>query len=255
MLLIPTYGVDTGNFFDYIFDYLPKLYRDMKELFCVLLWRIWFSRNSSAFCSTSVDMFDQIGWSKKFLDDYHFANIGSHGEINGKNQGREGLLSCRSPLDINVYKTNCGVAIDSRSGHVGVGIIVRNFACEVMACCSQKIVANLNNKSANLVAIQRSIQFCIDYGLSPCLIESDDDSGANWINHGMYRASKFRVILLDIDAMVAATSCISVSSITVKANNAALRLAKKALLIVDDNFWMEDYPACISSIIEAEMPG
>ncbi|KAK2660918.1 hypothetical protein Ddye_007451 [Dipteronia dyeriana] len=64
-LQISASGVDTCNFFDYVFDYFSKISKDQKELFCVVLWRIWFSRNSYKHGNRLTDWSDPIELSKK----------------------------------------------------------------------------------------------------------------------------------------------------------------------------------------------
>ncbi|KAK3177455.1 hypothetical protein Dsin_033183 [Dipteronia sinensis] len=108
------------------------------------------------------------------------------------------------------------------NGCVGLGIIIRNSAGEVMACCSQRKVANYNNKLLILIAIQRGLQFGIECGLTSSKIESDNATVVDGLT---------------------------------KANKAALILAKNALTISEDSFWMEDFPVCISNIVEHDKPG
>ncbi|KAK2637920.1 hypothetical protein Ddye_025715 [Dipteronia dyeriana] len=74
LVQVSAIGVDPNNFFDYIFNYFYKISRDQKELFCVVVWRIWFGRNSHLYGSMPVDLSDTIRWSKKFLQDYQSAN-------------------------------------------------------------------------------------------------------------------------------------------------------------------------------------
>ncbi|KAK1569181.1 hypothetical protein Q3G72_033574 [Acer saccharum] len=102
-----------------------------------------------------------------------------------------------------------------------------------MACSSEKLVVPKNNMAAYVMAIQRSVQFGVECGLNPCLIESDEALVVKWINLGSLRDSEFGSILLDIE----------------------YRHDKNYSLCAEDRFWMEDYPACIRRIIESEKPG
>ncbi|KAK2645175.1 hypothetical protein Ddye_020370 [Dipteronia dyeriana] len=124
-----------------------------------------------------------------------------------------------------------------------------------MACCSQRIEANVNKKVANLIAIKRGILFGIDCGLYPHKIESNDSDVVNWINRVVYRDSDFGTILLDIDDLRAGEFSYNFDSISTQANRSALRLAKYALDAVEDSYWMKEYPICIGSFVEAEKTG
>ncbi|KAK2660927.1 hypothetical protein Ddye_007460 [Dipteronia dyeriana] len=161
----------------------------------------------------------------------------------------------QGPPEINKYKTNCGVAIDTKKGRVGVGIIIRNSVGEVIACCSRRIDAFVNKNIANLNAIHRGILFGIECGLTPGRIESDNHNVVSWIDQGKYRDSDFGTILADIDAMREVENCFSIEVIHDQANKAALRLAKEVLGVEIDNYWMEEFPYYIPCIVEEDMPG
>ncbi|KAK0588585.1 hypothetical protein LWI29_002911 [Acer saccharum] len=68
-----------------------------------------------------------------------------------------------------------------------------------MACSSEKLVVPKNNMAAYVMAIQRSVQFGVECGLNPCLVESDEALVVKWINLGSLRDSEFGSILLDIE--------------------------------------------------------
>ncbi|KAK0591013.1 hypothetical protein LWI29_034474 [Acer saccharum] len=200
-------------------------------------------------------MADAIGWSEKYLGDYMCLNNGNlPGRIDREHVNRDLMTSWSSP-DTDEYKTNCGVALDRRKRLVGLGIIVRNEAGEVMACCSQKLKAYISVETANAMAIHRGVQFGIDCGLNPSLVDSDETLVVKWINQGNFRDSKFGTILSDIDDLRTANSGVSFSYITSQANRAALNLAKFALRIAEGTFWIEDYPACNRSIVEDDRLG
>ncbi|KAK0580217.1 hypothetical protein LWI29_038159 [Acer saccharum] len=105
---------------------------------------------------------------------------------------------------------------------------------------------------ANVMAIQRGVQFGVDCGLNPNMIESDEATVVKWINLGLFRDSDFGTILSDIDVLRTTFSGMRFCHIPTQV---ALSLAKYVLCSTDDRFWMEDYPACIRSIIVAEKPG
>ncbi|KAK0582572.1 hypothetical protein LWI29_027201 [Acer saccharum] len=160
-----------------------------------------------------------------------------------------------SPPDDGAYKTNCRAVVDSNSGHVGMDIIVRNSARDVLACYSQMLEVNLSTKIAKLVAIQKGFQFGIECDLTPSKIETDNARVVKWINLGLHRDTDYGTLLLYIDVMNAETRGMSFSHISSLANKAALSLTKNELIIVEDRFWMEEYPGCIRRIVEAKKSG
>ncbi|KAK0599131.1 hypothetical protein LWI29_002648 [Acer saccharum] len=117
-----------------------------------------------------------------------------------------------------------GVLVDWGRARIKIGAIIKDSEGKVLACCSQAIVANYTVKTANLMAILTGLQFAIDCGLPPDVTKINDADVVNWISN---------------------------------ANKAALGLAKHSLNIVEDAFWLEEFPICINSVIEsdkADMP-
>ncbi|KAK4841541.1 hypothetical protein QYF36_006108 [Acer negundo] len=62
-----------------------------------------------------------------------------------------------------------------------------------------KLEANMSYKAANLIAIHKGLQFGIDCGLSPHVIELDDKKVIAWVNSGSHFDSTFGAILMDIN--------------------------------------------------------
>ncbi|KAK0575893.1 hypothetical protein LWI29_008847 [Acer saccharum] len=158
-------------------------------------------RNTFVHEAKKVDKDEIIGWSEKYLDVYQSLNTGN---MRGNSCRDRESIDRRvgwSPPDKDEYKTNCGIAVDSNSGKVGLGIIVRNSNGEVMACCSQKLNSYISKRDANALAISRDIQFGIDCGLNSRMIESNDGVIVNWINMGLNRDSNVGIILSDIDGL------------------------------------------------------
>ncbi|KAK0580997.1 hypothetical protein LWI29_008684 [Acer saccharum] len=141
---------------------------------------------------------DSFGWSKDFL--------AADGEL-----GRDGpravvrcnrSVNCWMPPDIGGYKSNCDAMVDRSGNWVGVGIVIRGPTGEVFAYCSQIMEANFNIKVAKLVSIQKCIQFGIDCGLSPCVVESNEASVVKWISDGERKNSEYGIILADISSTI-----------------------------------------------------
>ncbi|KAK3218493.1 hypothetical protein Dsin_012463 [Dipteronia sinensis] len=61
--------------------------------------------------------------------------------------------------------------MESKGGRIRIGVVIRDFG-SVMASCCQVIGVRYDAKAAEMVAIYRGLQFSIDCGLAPCVIES-----------------------------------------------------------------------------------
>ena len=152
------------------------------------------------------------------------------------------------------YKVNCAALVDSRRGKIGFGIVIRNCNGDVMASCAQMDMENLSLKSAKLAAIYRSIQFSSDCGLTPCSFETDDACVVNWILNGDHRDSEVGVILADIDSLSLSLGVLSFSYSDTSSNRVAQGLAAAAIDMMEDTYWMEDFPNCVKTRVEAYKP-
>ncbi|KAK0601680.1 hypothetical protein LWI29_026409 [Acer saccharum] len=95
-----------------------------------------------------------------------------------------------------------------------------------MACSSQRVCISNCSVIANVLAIQRGVQFGVDCCLNPKLIESDEAMVIKWINQGNFRDSDFGTILADIDVVRDAYGVMRFTYISAQANRAAQSLAK-----------------------------
>ncbi|TXG66806.1 hypothetical protein EZV62_008081 [Acer yangbiense] len=103
-------------------------------------------------------------------------------------------------------------------GRTGLGVVIRDCSGFVLASCSLNMSAGFDATLAETMAIFRGLIFIRDRGLAPCCLESD-------------------------------VAVVSVSHVPRLANNVAHGLAKYALKVVDDLFWIEDYPPCVRKVV------
>ncbi|KAK1588351.1 hypothetical protein Q3G72_022403 [Acer saccharum] len=157
----------------------------------------------------------------------------------------------RSPR-VREVKLNCAATFDAVERKIGIGIIIKDSESEVLVCCSQFIIANYNIKIANLIAILMGLQFAVDYGLSPNVIETNDAVVLNWIKNGNYDDSDFGCIVMDIRNFSIGLENLVHCLVSTSANKAAIELANHAMNLVEDAFWLEKFPSCISRIVESD---
>ncbi|KAK0570711.1 hypothetical protein LWI29_005339 [Acer saccharum] len=93
---------------------------------------------------------------------------------------------------------NCATAFDRQNERTGIGVVVRDSDGEVLACCSQRLETTMSIKAANLLAIQKGIQFGVDCGFLLFVFELDDAEVIDWIKSGSHLDSKFGAILMEI---------------------------------------------------------
>ncbi|KAK2662526.1 hypothetical protein Ddye_001100 [Dipteronia dyeriana] len=156
------------------------------------------------------------------------------------------------PPDPNIYKINCDATINVVGCLVGFGIIICNSEGLVMASSSQNITASFSPQAAEAEAIRRGMLMAIVAGLFPCLLESYAEVGVDWINSVIPLCSEIGVIIMDIQNLLKLDLYILINFVPRNANLIAHVLAKNGLSSVEDMFWLEEFPPCVSSLVSAE---
>ncbi|KAK3211639.1 hypothetical protein Dsin_016345 [Dipteronia sinensis] len=136
------------------------------------------------------------------------------------------------PPDEGAHKANYNAVVDNSGNHIGLGMVIRDSTVEVLASCSQIFEANLSTKVAKLVVIHKCLQLCIDCGLVPCVIETDDASLVKWITEKDKWNSKGGTILYDISNLTSSIKGMAFRPVQKRLNKAAHELAKYALGIM-----------------------
>ncbi|KAK2651380.1 hypothetical protein Ddye_011236 [Dipteronia dyeriana] len=170
------------------------------------------------------------------------------------NEGNQ-LSETWIPPNQNQYKINCCSAFDRGKGGIGVGIIIRNSKGEIMASSAQTIEASFSLKMRQLLAIKKSILFGMDCGLAPILVETNESSVVvKWLCDGSHKEFENGVILDEIANMMHVGNGIVVNNVSIMANMPAAVLAKEALKISEDTFWMEECPPFFNNLVMDDMP-
>ncbi|KAK3212070.1 hypothetical protein Dsin_016776 [Dipteronia sinensis] len=215
-------------------------------LFCIIMW---FHRNSIAHGSSLSSMADVGKWSKAFLDDFITANHTSGDKRKTRHKSEKDNWK---PPEEDFYKVNCDAWVDRNGYRTGIGVIIQDSIGNELASCAQSSVANLSTKAAKLTAILKSIRFSMDCGLAPCVFEIDDALVVKWINEVQLNLSENGVLLDDINSLASNLRSVSFSHTSKGANGTARRLARHALDITEDAYWMQEFPTCIRELVLAD---
>ncbi|KAK3211119.1 hypothetical protein Dsin_015825 [Dipteronia sinensis] len=103
----------------------------------------------------------------------------------------------KAPM-VGMYKLNKDAALDMRQLCVGMGLAIRDHAGNVMATSAQRIDASFTPQLAEAIAILRGLQFAIETGLFPILVESDALEVVNLVNSASEISADFGLVVCDI---------------------------------------------------------
>ncbi|KAK4835326.1 hypothetical protein QYF36_008360 [Acer negundo] len=154
-------------------------------------------------------------------------------------------MAVNPPMDIGwippangQLKMNCAAKVDKVGVRVGIGVVIRDFKEDVLACCSHTFQANYSAKTATLVSILKGLQFDNDCGFSPDAIEVDNEEVIKLIKNGLHKDSEFGAIIDDILKLTFTAENRMFRSIHRLANKAAYALALYSYNLAIDAFWL-----------------
>ncbi|KAK2651962.1 hypothetical protein Ddye_011818 [Dipteronia dyeriana] len=131
---------DNLPFLDFLVECKDRLSVTEFEVSCIVFWRVWCCRNESVHQVFSLHYDDIVQWASSFISDYRQANfIGG-----GCNRVDRVRLDRWIPPSSGLFKINTDAAIDGHNGKVGIGIIIRDAAGEVLASSALPISAGFS---------------------------------------------------------------------------------------------------------------
>ena len=135
-----------------------------------------------------------------------------------------------------------------------MGIVIRNCSSAVMASCSIQLEACYDPILAEMMAIYKGLIFSRECGLHPCVIESDVAVVVKWVNDHSHSDSVGGNILGEISSLIINLQILVVSHIPRLANFVAHGLARYALTVDEDRYWMGDFPPCVRRSVQLDCP-
>ncbi|KAK2646057.1 hypothetical protein Ddye_021252 [Dipteronia dyeriana] len=181
------------------------------------------------------------------------AGMTDYRDANKKEKGPSSIGDCVEnswlPPDDRWYKVNTYAAISSDEMKMGLGIIIRDNKGAVMASSAQYLNAGYSPQVAEAMAIFRGLQFAVDTGLVPCMIESDAQVVINLLISGVPPLSDVGLIIQDNYSFYEKSFSCSFAFAPRKANMATHCLAKYGLSSSVDGYWMEECPPSVVLVV------
>ena len=106
--------------------------------------------------------------------------------------------SWMAPLDQGWHKTNWDVAIDKEKGHVGIGIVVRDWSGKVIAARSITKLGCFEPITGEAIASHYAVYFSMDLGVHNLILEGDAIKLVQVVNSNAPNLSRFGHVVDDI---------------------------------------------------------
>ena len=147
---------------------------DLVEQTIMLCWGIWKYRNERRHGGVRITGLAIVRSSLRMLDKFQIAN-----EKPQPMRASTTMEAKWCPPQLGSYKVNVDGAVFAKRKQVGIGVVIRDLAGEVVAALSQKIARPLGALETEAKAMEVGAQFALDVVVQDVTFEGDSLSICN----------------------------------------------------------------------------
>jgi hypothetical protein len=159
----------------------------------------------------------------------------------------------RPPVQDN-FKLNVSTFVDKKSKSVGIGIVIRDAQCQVLAALQKKVEMCDSKTQMQAKAILTAVQFAFDMGFRWLEVDIPYKELIPWLQADDLCLAPIGPLIEDILWVKNACDFCHFSFINSSCNKAASVLASEAASSISPQVWLENCPACIVSIVLSDSP-
>lgn len=148
------------------------------NLFVVICWSLWFSRNQLVFQGKSFSVAEVINKALQIRDLYSLSSNLVMGSVKEIVHSKHWSLP-----DSGVIKVNVDASIIPFKDHFAVGMVARDSSSSVLCVEGKYLLGIMTPLLAELMAIQHGISRAIAMGWKKIVIESDASNAIHAINN------------------------------------------------------------------------
>jgi hypothetical protein len=235
-------------FTDVIGSFISDLQTPVIEIAFTTAWALWKARNETVWEAKvpGVDAICQeaVALASDFLEAKSKVMV-TTGGLGGPFRWQ------RPPAD--VWKLNMACHSSSISSRIGLGILIRDSEGAVMAVLEDSLMRNNELLQVHAKAVLVALKFAYDVGLRFLLVEVENQELCSLIQAGSPCFDPIGVIVDDICSWIPLFSSICFGVSKKICNKAAQALATEAASSLLLQVWLDDHPACITSIIHDDI--
>ena len=157
------------------------------------------------------------------------------------------------PPEEGIFKVNIACKLCSNLSKVGVGVLVRDSSCLVIAACTFALKFTGDILQSIAMAVVESIRFAIDIGLFWVELEFDNKDMFCLLKQVGPCLAPVGNLVDDIVLSKHYFENFSFSYITKLCNKATCALATEAVSSLSYQVWLEDCPDCIISHVQFDV--
>ena len=143
--------------------------------------------------------------------------------------------------------------IFQEQGRVGIVVVIRNSASEVMVSFSQQIPLPTMVAQVEAMAARRAMEFAQELGITRAIIEGDSKSICKDLLNLSPSLAFHGLLIQDAQDLAFSFISISFSHVCHQGNIVAHSLARREILSPSLNVWIEDVSPDILQFVQADL--
>ena len=213
---------------------------DLVEHTVTLCWGIWKYRNERRHGGVRRNGLALVRSLLRLLDEFQVVNENPHSLRTAHTQGAKWC-----PPQPGSYKVNVDGAVFTKRKQVGIEVVIRDSAGEVVAVLSQKLARPLGALEIEAKAMEVAAQFALDAGVRDVTFKGDSLSICNALRGGSEVSSSVQNIIFRLSHLVRNFRSYAFSHIKRQGNIPAHLLAQHASGVESYIAWVEECPSLI----------
>ena len=239
-LILPIEINPSWKFIDVLWKLQKWLDTCAKERTVTLCWGIWKYRNERRHGGVRRNGLAVVRSSLRLLDKFQVANENPQSLRTAHTQEAKWC-----PPQPRSYKVNVDGAVFTKRKQVGIGVVIRDSAGEVVAALSQKLARPLGALEIEAKAMEVAVQFALDVGVRDVTFEGDSLSICNALRGRSELSSSVQNIIFGLSHLVRNFRSYGFSHIKRQGNIPAHLLAQHASGVESYVAWIEECPSLI----------
>ncbi|XP_042958143.1 uncharacterized protein LOC122293710 [Carya illinoinensis] len=221
---------------------MDKLSEKELELVAVLMRLLWLRRNSFIFEKKFKDPDSVVCTARAVIEDFQEARTHEVKITSATNMG-SGSQRWIKPIQ-GFIKANWNAS--TNTSNLGLGIVLRDEVGEVLACACFKKPPISDSSLAETMALWQAVELSHELGFNRVILEGDAQVVISAVNSVDEDLSSGGHIVEDVKAVLRERRSWKIQFTRREGNEVAHLLAKKALLVEQDQIWIDECPDFIS---------
>lgn len=222
----------------WLLDWLSCRNKEGSQLFCTILWKLWYARNQAVFKGIAPDLVTLAQTAVQFIQEFNAANA---------KQRPHPIYHRREPTTTDQIAEH-HLFVDAgcfSNGHTGWGLIMKDLSGQITLSKSKLEAVEVDPCLAEAMGVRWALQEAVGLSIQSLKLSSDALSAVNCVNKVSTIAS-ITPIIVDCWNLIEQIPFVMVTHVSRELNVEAHNLAALAKS-VGTRCWQGNAPPCLFS--------